>query len=230
MGGARRAPDRRPSEGRRRGEVVARPPLSRSPAIALLRSPRAGADWPLFHANAQHTGVATDELPPNLRLAWSHRTPGTILASSPAVVNGVVYVGTRDENGAEHNGVRAVDFATGRKLWQFQTEAQVQASPAVADGLVFASTVRGTLYALKAGTGTKRWERTVGADQVNRGWMYFSPTVADGVVYQAYTTASGGGVLALDAKTGVERWDSHPPISTTGSPKAPRWSRTAAST
>jgi outer membrane protein assembly factor BamB len=175
-----------------------------------LAPPRPGADWPLFHANPQHTGVATDVLPPSLRLAWSHRTPGTILTSSPAIVDGRVYVGTRDENGTEHNGVRAVDFATGRRLWRFKTEAQVQASPAVSDGLVFASTVRGTLYALEAATGVKRWERTVGGEEVNRGWMYFSPTASDGVVYQAYTTADGGGVLALDAATGTERWNSRP--------------------
>jgi outer membrane protein assembly factor BamB len=175
-----------------------------------LQAPQAGTDWPLFHANAQHTGVAADRLMPNLRMAWSHRTPGTILTSSPAVVKGVVYVGTRDENGTRHNGIRAVDFTSGRKLWQFPTEAQVQASPAVAEGLVFASTVRGTLYAIDARTGSKRWERTVGTGEIHRGWMYFSPNVADGVVYQAYTTASGGGVLALDARTGEQRWDSRP--------------------
>jgi outer membrane protein assembly factor BamB len=175
-----------------------------------LPAPQAGADWPLFHSNPQHTGVAADALPPDLRLAWSYRTPGTILASSPAVVNGVAYVGTRDEDGTEHNGVLAVDFATGRKLWRFATEAQVQASPAVAHGLVFASTVRGTLHALDAATGAERWRRAVGGGEVNRGWMYFSPTVADGVVYQAYTTVTGGGVLALDARTGAERWNSRP--------------------
>jgi outer membrane protein assembly factor BamB len=176
-----------------------------------LPRPRGGADWPMFHGNAEHTGVASDELPPRLRLAWSYRTPGTILASSPAVVDGVVYVGTRDEDGTEHNGVLAVDFARGRQLWRFRTDAQVQASPAVAGGLVYASTVRGSLYALDARDGDKRWERVVGADDVHRGWMYFSPTVAAGVVYQAYTTATGGGVLALDARTGAERWNSRPP-------------------
>jgi outer membrane protein assembly factor BamB len=176
-----------------------------------LPEPLAGANWPMFHGNAQHTGVATDALPPRLRLAWSHRTPGTILTSSPAVVDGVVYVGTRDEDGAAHNGVLAVDFASGRRLWRFPTEAQVQASPAVADGLVYAATVRGTLYALDAATGAKRWERVVGRDDIHRAWMYFSPTVAGGVVYQAYTTVTGGGVLALDARSGAERWNGRPP-------------------
>ena len=176
-----------------------------------LRRPRAGTDWPMFHGNAAHTGVASDELSSRLRLAWTYRTPGTILASSPAVVNGVVYVGTRDEDGTEHNGVRAVAFGSGRELWRFRADAQVQASPAVADGLVYAPTVRGTLYALDAATGVKRWERAVGRDEVNRGWMYFSPAVFGGVVYQAYTTVAGGGVLALDGRTGAERWNSRPP-------------------
>ena len=51
-------------------------------------------------------------------------------------------------------------------------------------------------------------EKTVGKDEVQRAWMYYSPTVANGVVYQAYSTGSGGKMMALDAKTGKEIWNS----------------------
>jgi outer membrane protein assembly factor BamB len=60
---------------------------------------------------------------------------------------------------------------------------------------------------LNAQTGEVIWQKTVGKDEVQRAWMYYSPTVADGVLYQAYSTGSGGKIMALDAKTGNELWN-----------------------
>ncbi|MCA0757614.1 PQQ-binding-like beta-propeller repeat protein [Paenibacillus sp. N4] len=165
-----------------------------------------GSDWPMFHGNAQHTGQAADLIEPGLRLAWSYRTPGSILTSSPAIVDGRVFIGTRDENGAEHQGVHAVDLETGNKLWYFKSDAQIQSSPAVAKGIVYASSIRGTLYALDERSGEKLWEKTVGTADVSRAWMYYSPTVAEDVLYQAYSTGGGSAIMALDAKTGAELW------------------------
>ncbi|WP_223590033.1 outer membrane protein assembly factor BamB family protein [Neobacillus bataviensis] len=170
-------------------------------------APKKGNDWSMFHGNAQHTGAAKDTLDAGLSLGWTYRTPGTILTSSPAISNGMVYVGTRDESGSEHHAIHAVDLETGNKRWEVKADAQVQASPAVADGIVYASSIRGTIYAMNAQTGEIIWEKTVGKDQVQRAWMYYSPTVMDGVVYQAYSTGSGGKMMALDAKTGEEKWN-----------------------
>ncbi len=169
--------------------------------------PKKGTDWSMFHGNAQHTGEAKDTLAAGLSLDWTYRTPGTILTSSPAISNGVVYIGTRDESGNEHHAIHAVDLETGKKRWEVKADAQVQASPAVADGIVYASSIRGTLYAMNAETGEVIWEKTVGKDEVQRAWMYYSPTVVDGVVYQAYSTGSGGKMMALDARTGAEIWN-----------------------
>ncbi|MFC5653238.1 PQQ-binding-like beta-propeller repeat protein [Paenibacillus solisilvae] len=170
--------------------------------------PQGGANWPMFHGNAQHTGKALDELSPNLKLAWSHLTPGTILTSSPAIVDGSVYVGTRDENGSKNNSVIAVDLKTGKEKWIFKTNAQVQASPAVVDGIVYASSIRGSLYAIDSRTGKQLWVKTVGKGEVQQAWMYYSPTVADGTVYQAYSTGNGGQLMALNARTGEVLWTS----------------------
>ncbi|PZE20522.1 PQQ-binding-like beta-propeller repeat protein [Paenibacillus xerothermodurans] len=168
--------------------------------------PQQGKSWPMFHGNAQHTGEALDKLPPDLKLAWSHLTEGTILTSSPAIVRDTVFIGTRDENDTKENTVLALDLVTGREKWKFAADAQVQASPAVVDGIVYASTIRGTLYALDADTGNKLWEKTVGAGEVNRAWMYYSPTVEDGIVYQAYSSMRGGEMMALNAATGETVW------------------------
>ena len=175
----------------------------------------AGADWPQFHGNARHSGIATDVLDPDLQFAWSHRTEGVMLTGAPAIVDGVVYAGTRDENGVEHSGVRAVDLRTGRKLWEFRTESSVHGSPAVAGGMVYVPSLRGTLYALDAESGELKWKREPepGDPPFNqRSYSYYSPAVADGKVFWAYQTrfgkASRGLLTALDPKTGAAIWES----------------------
>ena len=64
-------------------------------------------------------------------LLWSYET-GAPLFSSPAVANGVVYVGADDGN------VYALNASTGAKLWSFDTGCDVRhSSPAVANGVVY---------------------------------------------------------------------------------------------
>jgi calcineurin-like phosphoesterase family protein/putative pyrroloquinoline-quinone-binding quinoprotein len=129
---------------------------SESTAFRVVRDepePEAGADWTQFHGDAAHSGIAADVLERDLRLAWSHRTDGVMLTGSPAIVDGVVYAGTRDENGEGDSAVRAVDLESGRRRWEFRTESSVHGSPAVAGGMVYVPTLRGTLYAVDARSG-----------------------------------------------------------------------------
>jgi outer membrane protein assembly factor BamB len=69
---------------------------------------------------------------------WSFATGGC--ANSPAVANGVVYVGSCDGN------VYALDASTGVRLWSFMTGGGTY-SPIVADGMVFVSSGDGNIYA-----------------------------------------------------------------------------------
>ena len=61
--------------------------------------------------------------------------------SSPAVVNGVVYIGS-------FHDVDAFDAFTGAPLTHFTTPGFVQASPAIANGSVFVGSGDGKVYAL----------------------------------------------------------------------------------
>ena len=61
--------------------------------------------------------------------------------SSPAVANGVVYVGSIDDN------VYALNAATGAKLWGYTTGSYVDSSPAVANGVVYVGSYDHNLYA-----------------------------------------------------------------------------------
>ena len=51
--------------------------------------------------------------------------------SSPAVSNGVVYVGSYDKN------LYAIDAMTGAEKWRFKTGNYVGSSPAVSNGVVY---------------------------------------------------------------------------------------------
>ncbi len=94
-----------------------------------------------------------------------------ICHSSPAVVNGVVYVGAADGN------VYALNASTGAKLWSYATGGEVESSPAVANGVVYVGSDDDNVYALNASTGAKLWSYTTGSI------VDSSPAVANGVVY-----------------------------------------------
>lgn len=86
-------------------------------------------------------------------LLWEYPTGYAIDSSSPAVVNGVVYVGSWDYN------VYALQADTGATLWVHHTGNAVgYSSPAVLDGVVYVGDVDFTVYAL----GAKHRRPTVG--------------------------------------------------------------------
>ena len=178
-------------------------------------TPVKGADWAQHHRDAAHSGVAADVVGAGQRLAWSYRTEGSFLTGSPAIVNGVVYAGTRDENGEGNSAVHAVDQATRKQLWSYKVPSSVHGSIAVADGLVYVPTLRGTLFAIDAATGQLKWQNDpepAPAPYNQRTYGYYGVTVADGKVLYPYQTRHGeaknGLLLALDAKTGARVWAS----------------------
>lgn len=128
------------------------------------------------------------------RKIWQFETNGWI-AASPTVVNGTVFVGSRDES------LYAVDAATGDKEWEFETDGRIVSSPMVADSTVFLGSTDKNVYAVDVATGTEKWSFETDAS------IGSSPTVVDETLY----IASGGDegeerLYALDASTGRERW------------------------
>ena len=84
-----------------------------------------------YRYNAAHTGDYSPVAGSNMsngQLTWSFTT-GSVVLSSPAVANGVVYVGSEDSN------VYALNATTGAKVWTFATGSEVYSSPAVANGI-----------------------------------------------------------------------------------------------
>ena len=82
-------------------------------------------------------------------LVWRYETGGNV-TSSPAVADGVVYVGTRA------NYVYALDSATGDLLWRYEAGGWVHSSPAVEGGVVYVGSRDNYVYALDSTTGELR--------------------------------------------------------------------------
>jgi outer membrane protein assembly factor BamB len=93
-----------------------------------------------------------------------------VVKSSPAAVNGVVYIGSLDHN------VYALNATNGAKLWNYRTDGTVYSSPAVVDSVVYVGSEDGNIYALNASSGVKLWSYHT------NGYVESSPAVV-GVVY-----------------------------------------------
>lgn len=157
-------------------------------------------DWRQYGFDAVHSGNNPNEvlLGPTtvdaLNAAWT-RTIGTdgalaVAFSSPAVVDGVAYIGS------EVGKVYALDSWTGRVLWTRKTsETHNWSSPAVVKGVVYIGGDK--LYALRASTGAILWKVPTGDDT-------WSPAVSNGVVY--VNTANKGMLFAVRTADGSIMW------------------------
>jgi outer membrane protein assembly factor BamB len=145
-----------------------------------------------------------ERLPEWLLLSrWIFST-GDKVWSSPAVAEGVVYIGSLDHN------VYAVNLSNGSELWRFPTGGGVTASPLVVKGRVYVGAFDGVFYALDAATGAEVW-RFDGAD----GW-YWTHAIADNDTL--YAPSLDGNLYALELTTGRLKWTMETEGPIVGSP------------
>jgi outer membrane protein assembly factor BamB len=119
------------------------------------------------------------------------------IESSPLLVGRRLFVGNWDHN------VYAINAKTGRKIWSFQADDQVNTSAAYSDGRVFIGSDAGTLYSLSARTGKLLWSAQSQSKFGSREFWYATPTVAYGRVYIGNTD---GTMYVFGAKSGKLLW------------------------
>jgi outer membrane protein assembly factor BamB len=146
--------------------------------------------WPMFHHDLSHTGTSTSIAPTTNNLLWSYPT-GSGVYSSPAVVGGLVYVGSMDSK------VYCLRAATGSLVWSFPTGGYVESSPAVVGGLVYVGSDDDSVYCLSAATGVFVWSFKTGSI------LGSSPAVVGGLVYVG---SYDHNVYCLNAATGSLVW------------------------
>jgi len=178
--------------------------MASSPVSARQEDPSVGIVGDMagtVHALEVETGATV----------WQFESDHTGFSSSPTVVEGTVFIGSRGD-GTAGGSVFAIDAATGDLEWEAQVFAGwVRSSPTVIDDTVYIggpgeseSGVSGSVYALEAATGDVQWSVTgLGPATVDA-----SPAVVDDTVYVGATDYDGGqgGFYALETASGDELW------------------------
>ncbi|HSX60920.1 MAG TPA: PQQ-binding-like beta-propeller repeat protein [Tahibacter sp.] len=146
------------------------------------------------------------KLPAGPEPRWETRIGGQVYAS-PAVADGVAYIGTTG------GIVNAVDTRDGNLRWTFTTGAPVFASAAVSGDAVYVTADNGLLYRLNRNDGKERWRYALGDAGTPRvlphpqvfdwDWQGAQPVVADDTVYVG---AGDGSFHAVAIEDGKRRW------------------------
>ena len=196
-------------------------PSRRGPAVtgtAPAATGRPAAGWTQPDADLASTRYVTSAITSanvsKLGVAWTvpltmntTHTDGAY-ATTPVIVNGVVYVQDLDSD------VFAISLATGKVLWTHDYGSPNGGPDGVnvVGGVVYAATAKAAV-ALDAATGAQLWSRTlIGNDHEG---IAMAPGFDNGTVYVSTVPANvtlqygagGQGILwALNAKTGAPEW------------------------
>lgn len=151
-----------------------------------------------------------------LREAWRF-TAGGPVTGTPAVADGVVYIGSYDGR------LYAIDARSGQQRWRYATGAKaferdmkvplgISGSAAVAGDLVIVGDADAVIHAIDRQTGEVVWRTSV--ETAPNGSIWSSPvvwedTVFVGVASVAKEAGSRGSVVALDRAIGAIRWQTY---------------------
>ncbi|GAI35066.1 unnamed protein product, partial [marine sediment metagenome] len=117
-----------------------------------VNSDSSQGEWAMFRHDLSHSSTTgSSSILPQGTLKWVFPTDGAI-HSSPAVANGIVYIGSRDFK------LYALDAATGAKRWEYKTGSWIESSPSIVNDVVYFGSNDGKLYALDAHNGEKLWD------------------------------------------------------------------------
>ncbi|MDX1926261.1 MAG: PQQ-binding-like beta-propeller repeat protein [Pirellulaceae bacterium] len=114
--------------------------------------PIAGDSWPVFRGNAESHGVALAKLPDRMEIIWEVKVVNGAFESTPAIVDGRVYLGDTDGE------VYCLDLVTGKTVWEFESDGSFVASPAYRDGILVVGDTDGRVLSLSVSDGKPIWE------------------------------------------------------------------------
>ena len=163
--------------------------LSAALAVSAARA-QAAPSCSIFRGNLARTGeLKTKALAELHGVKWKFKVgdkPQDLAWSYPLVADGLVFMGSADNNRGTQKYLHAVDVETGRERWRFPTATVVNRQPALedvqgihclGDGLIYFTGESGYLYAVDPRTGKEAWRKLYVADGVVyfgdwKGWLY----------------------------------------------------------
>ncbi|MCJ7777845.1 MAG: PQQ-binding-like beta-propeller repeat protein [Sedimentisphaerales bacterium] len=153
-------------------------------------------NWPMFRGEQRLLGRTSGSLPDKLRLVWKFKTKGSV-KSSPAIVDGQVFIGSSDAN------LYAIDLKDGHKIWTYTTDGAVEATPCVIRDSVFVGSSDNFLYAINAKTGTLQWKyKTDGKILGGVNWTLSPDNQNPWILVGSYDTK----LYCVDSSTGKAVW------------------------
>lgn len=178
-----------------------------------------GTGYAMFQTSGTHCGVYPASKYTSFGgVKWKFKSNGKIF-SSPAVINGIAYVGSEDHY------LYAIDIKTGNPVWKFKTDGAVDSSPTVYGNVVYFGSFDGNYYAVDAQSGKLIWKFKTGGEKLigRQGlWgmtpkdlymedqydFYLSSPVLNLNDHELtiYFGSSDGNLYALDAHTGKKKW------------------------
>ncbi len=178
-------------------------------------------DWPQWRGT-NRDGVwresgLVDHFPADT-LSWKWSVPLGAGYCGPTVALGRVYVMDRQVEPNEVERVLCFDQQTGRELWTYvyacsydgvSYTAGPRASVTVHDGLAYALGTVGHLHCLDATNGQVVWQRDLNRDYQIRmpTWgIAAAPLIFDDLVITHIGGRDGACLVALDKRSGEERW------------------------
>lgn len=187
--------------------------------LALAASHALADDWPQWRGPKRdgvwrETGLIERFDGPQLPIQW--RAPVGSGYSGPTVADGRVFVTDRHLEPSTE-GVHCFDAKNGKLLWEFVYECQYKigypagprAAVSIDEGRAFALGATGRLHVFNVSNGSIAWKKDLEKEYKIRMPIWgiaASPLVYRELVILQIGGAEGACLVALDKKTGSERW------------------------
>ncbi|MFQ5732926.1 MAG: PQQ-binding-like beta-propeller repeat protein, partial [Planctomycetaceae bacterium] len=190
-----------------------------APLILLLLIPVSAADWAQWRGPNRDGSVDTDitEWPKSLTRKW--RVAVGEGHASPVVAGKHVFVFSRQ---GDREVARCLELKTGKEVWLKQYDAPYKMHPAarghgkgpkstplVAGGRLYTFGISGILTCFDAAKGRVLWRKDFTKTYKNSSPLYgtaTSPILHKGLLIVHVGGHNKGALIALDAKTGAEKW------------------------
>ncbi len=184
--------------------------------LILSQSTSFSQDWPQWRGlnrDCKVTGFkAPATWPAELKPEW--KVTVGFGDATPVLAGTKLFLNTRQ---GEQEVVLCLDASTGRELWKDQYPSSAvtgpagshpgpRSTPAVADGKLVTFGASGILSCLDAGTGKLVWRKENPNNLVPQFYTGMSPLLVDNTCIVHVGAKEKGEVLALDLKTGNEKW------------------------
>ncbi|MQG65525.1 MAG: hypothetical protein FI704_00430 [SAR202 cluster bacterium] len=152
------------------------------------------SDWNMYQNDSLNSGFSNYDFSPSGRILWEFKTNSGFIKSSPAVVEGMVYLSTGDQLDRRIVGI---DAKSGQLSWERSVDPPAETSPAISGNALYITLRNGNIISLDRVTGKLLWLHKADSP------IFSSPTFYQDVLY---VTTYEEGLLALEAMSGEVLW------------------------